>query len=70
MGAVTDDSPFQQEDDRKARLAFEFPVCKLTGDLKVMAVGVEAPENPPVVSTLVGAAAGDRPPRQGGDSQR
>ena len=73
MGAVIDDTPFQQEDDRKIRLALEFQVCKLTGDLKAMALGVEAvdvSEKPLVVSMLVGAAAGDRPPRQGGDSQR
>lgn len=62
-----DDLMTKQEDDRKIHLALEFQVCKLTGDLKAMAVGMEASEKPPVVSTLVGAAAGDRPPRQGGD---
>jgi hypothetical protein len=68
-----DDLVTKQEDDRKIRLALEFQVCKLTGDLKAMALGVEAvdvSEKPLVVSMLVGAAAGDRPPRQGGDSQR
>ena len=63
----------QQDADRRTRLALEFQVCKLTGDLKAMALGVEAvdvSEKPLVVSMLVGAAAGERPPRQGGDSQR
>ena len=68
-----DDLVTKQEDDRKIRLALEFQVCKLTGDLKALPLGVEAvdvSEKPLVVSMLVGAAAGDRPPRQGGDSQR
>jgi len=63
----------QQEAERKTRLALEFQVCKLTGDLKAMAAGVdvvEAHEKPSVVSEPGGGAEGERPLRQRGDTIR